>query len=315
MDEAEQFVSRSNPESRYKSRRFRWRPGEIAAADSEDLVDLDRQTLARRLARDLAQGHFELHYQPIVDMRNGRAAGFESLIRLHDRDDGIVPASEFIPFVEENRLIDQLDEWVLGRACETARAWSEKRGRREPFLTVNVSRHSLADEGFGRRAAATIRDSGVDPSQLRIEITETEIVEQKKVLRSNVERIAETGVPIWIDDFGVGASSIRCLQTLPVTGVKIDRVFVSEGAGGRLRDAEILEAVVELGKSLGMQLVAEGVETVDELARVSATGCRYVQGFLFSRSVGPERVEGFFDESLMPAAAGGTAPSDQPVYS
>ena len=265
--------------------------------------------LETEIVRDLEAGRFELHYQPIVDVRSGQAVGFESLIRWHHSERGFLPAREFIPVAEENGLIGRMDEWVLDQACQRLETWAAAGGEETPFLTVNLSRCDLADPDFGRRAARTISSRDIDPSLLRIEITETEIVEAHSILRDNVERLADTGASIWIDDFGVGASSMRCIQRLPISGIKIDREFIRVDSTSREAEASddyrsggdgMLAALVQMGTALDLQLVAEGVETLEELGRVRETDCLLAQGYLFSRSVGPGQVGGLLGCTLIP---------------
>lgn len=247
-----------------------------------------RETAQHQARRDgvsdgLGRGEFELHYQPIVDLGEDEPTGFEALIRWDHSDRGILRAGEFIPAAEKSGVIREIDQWVLGRACSQVDQWSAKGAGAAPFVAVNISRVNLADPQFGARAAEAIRASVCEVDELRIEITETAMDRDGEVVRSNVERIAETGVPIWLDDFGVGAASMQALQRLPVSGIKIDREFLARGRDAA--GAGVFEALVEMGRILDLELVAEGIETESELERARAAGCEWGQGYLFSKSV------------------------------
>lgn len=231
----------------------------------------------------LGRDEFELYYQPIVDLGEGHPTGVEALIRWDHDERGFLRAGDFIPEAERTGVIRQIDQWALRRACSHVERWSSEGGGQTPFVAVNISRVNLADPRFGRRAAEVIRESEVEADDLRIEITETAMDRDDEVLRDNVGRIAETGVPIWLDDFGVGAASMQSLQRLPISGIKIDREFLAQGSDAA--GAGIFEALVEMGRLLDLELVAEGIETDRELERARAAGCEWGQGYRFSKSV------------------------------
>jgi EAL domain-containing protein (putative c-di-GMP-specific phosphodiesterase class I) len=249
------------------------------------------------MLRDLEQGRFELRYQPIVDLQTGRARGFESLMRWNHAERGWLSAGAFIPIAEQNGWIGRLDEWGFGQACRQIAEWEQRGEAGEMFVTVNFSRSDLVDRQSVHRAVEQMSEAGIDPSRVRLEVTETELLDSLEIVGENLEYLSEAGVGIWIDDFGVGAASMQSLQLLPVDGIKIDRTFVAHP------DPTVFRALVELGNSLGVEIVAEGIETQRELERARSTGCRLGQGFLFERSQPAGRVLSTMNDRYIDQAA------------
>jgi EAL domain-containing protein (putative c-di-GMP-specific phosphodiesterase class I) len=231
----------------------------------------------------LEREEFELHYQPIVDLGEGEPTGFEALIRWDHGEHGVLQARDFIPAAERSGVIREIDQWVVGQACSQLDRWASNSGDEAPFVAVNISRVNLAEPQFGARVAEVLEGCEVDVAELRVEITETAMDRDHAVVGANVERIAETGVPIWLDDFGVGAASMQSLKRLPVSGIKVDREFLV--GGDEVAGAGVFEALVEMGRILDLEIVAEGIETEGELERARAAGCEWGQGYLFSKSV------------------------------
>ena len=225
-------------------------------------------------------GEFELHYQPQVDLERGTVAGFEALLRWRHPARGLVSPAEFIPLAEETGMIVPLGEWALGEACAEAAHWPNRIS-----IAVNVSPVQFGDvdrliDAIGRALAT----SGLPGNRLEIEITESVLFQNEELVHDALDRIHALGVRIAMDDFGTGYSSLGQLQSFPFDKIKIDRSFVKDRGGSASQDA-IIRAITALGVSLGMSTIAEGVETVDQLARIRASGCDAVQGFLFGRPV------------------------------
>lgn len=245
---------------------------------------LSRLRLEREMRDALADGGFELHYQPKIDLFDRSVVGFEALIRWR-RDDGYLPPDNFIPLAEETGLIRDLGDWVLGEACRQAAAWRAA-GWTGGHIAVNVSPRQLASGDFADRLAAQLKRTGASPADLQIEITESALLADPDGAARELSAARRLGVVVAIDDFGVGYSSLRHLVSLPVDVIKIDKSFVIDIAVNPER-FEVVKAVVALAGALGKAVVAEGVETEADLACLLRCGCRLAQGFLFARPMPP----------------------------
>jgi diguanylate cyclase (GGDEF)-like protein len=236
-----------------------------------------RHLLERDLRRGLADGRFELHYQPQVEPVRGRTVGFEALLRWRDPERGMVPPAEFIPLAEEIGLILPLGEWALRRACPEAAAWPA------PLrVAVNLSPVQFRHDDLAGVVATALRDAGLTPDRLELEITESIVLHETEATLATLAHLKALGVRISMDDFGTGYSSLSYLRRFPFDKLKIDRSFV-QALGGQESDAAIVRAIIGLGRSLGMTTTAKGVETREQLARLRAEGCDEVQGYYFSR--------------------------------
>lgn len=250
---------------------------------------LDR--LARRadLQRAVEAGEFFLHYQPIVTLADGRVRGAEALLRWRHPQRGLVSPLEFIELAEDTGLIVELGRWALDEACRQARAWADHAsgGIR---VSVNVSGRQLHEAGFVDEVAATLARHQLPPSLLVLELTETVLVVDGSGVPERIAALKELGLQIAIDDFGIGYSSLAYLQHFPIDILKVDKSFVDElgsddGGGGVLA-----RAVISLARSLGLDVVAEGVEHPAQRAELVTLGCRLGQGFLFSTPVAAEQL-------------------------
>jgi diguanylate cyclase (GGDEF)-like protein len=244
--------------------------------------DRDRLRIESELLDAIENGGFELHYQPIVELPTMRVTGVEPLVRWRHPTRGLLPPADFIGHAEEAELIDEIDRWVLRSACEQVVAWQDRDGRAVGRLSVNFSARQLATPGLDRAVGAILRESGVSPANLILEITESVLVAESALASENLGSLHRSGVRIAIDDFGTGYCSLAYLRRFSVDALKIHQSFVSglgKGAGGE--DA-ILTAIVAMGRALGLTVVAEGVETSAQLERVAELGCHEVQGFLIS---------------------------------
>ena len=253
---------------------------------------MDARATARRsleidLRKALALAEFVLHYQPQVDLERNAIVGFEALLRWHHPERGIVSPADFIPLAEEIGLIKPLGEWVLREACREAARWPG-----EVSVAVNVSpqQFSGAERLVGIIARA-LTESGLPGTRLEIEVTESVLLSDEASVLRSLHQIRALGVRVAMDDFGTGYSSLSQLRSFPFDKIKIDKSFLraSEDPAGQ---NAVIRAITALGTSLGMSTIAEGVETTEQLQRIRDEGCGSVQGYLFSRPVPAEQVDG-----------------------
>lgn len=248
----------------------------------------ERMTLEANLRRALGRNEFQLHYQPRVNLSNGRITGVEALIRWHHPELGMVPPGRFIALAEELGLIDVIGDWVLKTACKQAREWVDA-GLPPIVVAVNLSARQLMQPSSVRSIELVLRESGMDLHQIELEITEGTMMTDPVRTGRTLADLKSLGVSIAIDDFGTGYSSLNYLKHFRINCLKIDQSFV-RGVPGVKDDVEITRAIVALGKSLGLKLIAEGIEHVEQLAFLKAIGCEEGQGFYFSRPVPPQHL-------------------------
>ncbi|HEX7301064.1 MAG TPA: EAL domain-containing protein [Solirubrobacteraceae bacterium] len=233
------------------------------------------------LRRALERDEFSVLYQPIFDTETLRPIAVEALVRWHHPTRGIVGPVEFIPLAEETGLIAPLGRWVLERALAEVAGWSREFPDTPLRVAVNVSGQQLARPEFVHEVRAALQGSGLPPERLGLEITESILINESASPRSMLETLRATGVKVLIDDFGTGYSSLARLKRFPLDVIKIDRSFV-DGVGAEDEDTAIVAAVVDIARSLGLQVIAEGVEGEVQLERLRQLGCHAVQGYLFS---------------------------------
>lgn len=234
-----------------------------------------RRALELDLREALAQDGFELFFQPLVNLRTGEITACEALLRWPHHERGYIPPSEFIPIAEETGLIIALGEWVLDRACHEAATWPN-----DVKVAVNMSPVQFRDRTLGRRVISALAKAGLPARRLEVEITERVLLEETDTTLLALEQLITSGVNISLDDFGTGFSSLNYLRKFPFQKIKIDRSFIHDL--GRDREAQlIVQAVASLGASLDMVVVAEGVETSEQLKQVKTQGCHEGQGYLF----------------------------------
>ncbi len=236
-----------------------------------------RRTLERDLRHAISAGEFVLHYQPVIRLESRTVSGFEALIRWNHPTRGLVSPAEFIPFAEETGLITEIDEWVLETACHEAAAWPDTLA-----VAVNLSPAHFLSGGVVAAVSAALAEAGLAPGRLEIEITESLMIENSEATLSSLRRLRALGVSISMDDFGTGYSSLGYLRNFRFDKIKIDQSFIRE-LSCRADSIAIVRAVTGLCTSLGMTTIAEGVETEEQLAALSAEKCTEVQGYLFSR--------------------------------
>jgi EAL domain-containing protein (putative c-di-GMP-specific phosphodiesterase class I) len=244
---------------------------------------MQRLALEGSLRRAIEREEFVLHYQPLIELGSGQVYGAEALIRWQHSENGLLPPGQFIPLAESTKLIVALGSWTLRAACAQARVWQDG-GRPGMSVAVNVSARQLREVDISDEVARTLAETGLPSSSLHIEITEGMAMQNLERSVATLKTLRDLGVRISVDDFGTGYSSLSYLRRLPVDTVKLDRSFVS-GLGTNLDDAAIAEAVIAMAHSLKLEVVAEGVETKDQLRFLRAHRCEAIQGFLFSPAV------------------------------
>jgi EAL domain-containing protein (putative c-di-GMP-specific phosphodiesterase class I) len=235
--------------------------------------------LEAKLKRAIEKQEFLLHYQPVVDVASGRITGMEALIRWQSPQ-GLVPPANFIPLAEESGLILDIGSWVLRAACAQARKW-QREGLPALRLAVNLSPLQLRQENLFASVAEALRESGLAPQHLELEITETTVMDRSRDTMMMLTRLEHLGVQLSIDDFGTGYSSLAYLKQFPVHSLKIDRSFVRDITTDS-NDAAIVSAMIAMAKSLDLGVIAEGVETRQQLDFLRAAGCQAYQGYYFS---------------------------------
>ena len=253
-----------------------------------DLQMQVRRIMEHDLRKALAAGELELYYQPIVNLANNEISGFEALLRWNHPTRGLVAPNAFIPLAEEIGLIVPIGEWVIKQACATAALWPE-----DIHVAVNISAAQFRSPGLTQIIVAALAASGLCPTRLEIEITETVLLQDKETTLDALHQLRALGVRIAMDDFGTGYSSLTYLQCFPFDKIKIDRSFVkdiAENAGS----LNIVRAVAALANGLGMKATAEGVETKEQLDTIISEGCTEMQGFLFSHPLPAREIERLF---------------------
>jgi diguanylate cyclase (GGDEF)-like protein len=243
----------------------------------------DRVLLETELRLAIRAGQLCLHYQPKVDARRACLVGAEALVRWRHPERGLIPPGHFIPLAEESGLITALTDWVLNAACMSLRRWSDL-GLPTLPLSVNLPASSLADAGLPSQLDGLMRQYRLHPSCLMLELTETMVMHDVAAAIGVLERLRNMGFGLSLDDFGTGYSSLSHLKRLPMSELKIDRTFITDVALGG-RDGAFAAAVITLGSELGLQVVAEGVETQEQSEFLISRGCALQQGYLFSKPV------------------------------
>jgi diguanylate cyclase (GGDEF)-like protein len=249
----------------------------------------DRVVLESELRHAIRDGQLCLHYQPKVDARSGCLVGAEALVRWQHPQRGLIPPGNFIALAEESGLIVPLTDWLLHAACRCLRRWSDHGLRRLP-LSVNLPASSLADASLLEQLDGLMRQYGLQPSCLILALTETMVMRDVTAAMSVLDNLRARGFGLSLDDFGTGYSSLIHLKRLPMSELKIDRAFVTDAARGG-RDGALAAAVITLGSELGLQVVAEGVETQEQSEFLIARGCPLQQGYLFSKPVPQDEYE------------------------
>jgi len=245
-----------------------------------------QQTIESGLRLALQRKEFVLHYQPKLDLRSGKVVGVEALVRWERPGHGLVYPSDFIPVAEDSGLIVPLSQWVLQEACQQACTW-QAQGMRPLYLSVNISAIDFRQRGFVEGIARTLKETGLDPTQLELEITESVLMQNIDTTVAVLRAIKQLGIRLAIDDFGTGYSSLSYLQKFPVNVLKIDQSFVGDLSIDS-NDAKLVSTIISLGKSLNLHIIAEGVETLEQLEFLKIHQCEEAQGYYFSKAVEPQ---------------------------
>ena len=249
---------------------------------------IERLTLEMALRRALERNQFALHYQPKVDMASGQITGVEALLRWTHPDLGVLPPTQFIPLAEETGLIVPIGRWVLKEACAQNMAW-QRRGLRPVSMAVNLSPRQFVDEHLLQDIDEALAASGMSPVLLQLEVTESMVMRNVSRAVKVLDAIQSRGIRLAIDDFGTGYSSMSLMKQFPIDTIKIDRSFVRDLPEDS-EDQAIAQAIISMGKALGMTVIAEGVETTEQEAFLRNHACDEMQGFLFSEPVPPQQL-------------------------
>jgi diguanylate cyclase (GGDEF)-like protein len=265
---------------------------------------MDRLGLERDMRRAVERREFFLQYQPIVSLANGSLRGFEALVRWQHPERGLIHPAKFIPIAEETGMIIPVGKWVLGEACRQMSRWQKLSGMDGPLpVSVNLSGRQFLQPDLLEQIQEVLRETGLDPRGLKLEITETVVMENIETATHTLEQLRALGVELSIDDFGTGYSSLSYLQRFPVSTLKIDRSFVSrmtESDG----TAEIVRTIMQLAQNLGMDVVAEGVETESQRAQLRDFECEFGQGYFFSKPMDGDAAEALILNCFQPSGMG-----------
>jgi diguanylate cyclase (GGDEF)-like protein/PAS domain S-box-containing protein len=248
----------------------------------------ERQSLESSLRRALRRKEFVLHYQPKVSLDTGEITGVEALIRWHQPDRGLLPPSQFVPVAEDCGLIVPIGKWVLHEACAQAREWQDA-GLPFRHISVNVSAAEFRAKTFVAGVRTVLRDTGLEARCLDLELTESVLMENAESTGAVLRELKAMGIHLAVDDFGTGYSSLSYLQHFPIDVLKIDKSFVDQISGDPNNSA-IVGAIIDMGKNLKQRVIAEGIETPEQLAFLRSLHCAEGQGYLFSQPVAPEEL-------------------------
>ena len=246
-----------------------------------------RRQLEGYLREALDHDGFELFYQPQYTLKR-ELIGLEALLRFHAAELKSISPAEFIPVAEQTGLILAIGDWVIRKVCRQGREWLEG-GLAPVRISVNISALELTQDRFAERIADAIQSSGFDAKHLQIEVTETAVMSNMDDATRHLRKLEQLGVAVSVDDFGTGHSSLSYLHRLPIDSIKVDRSFVRQITQSEESEA-IVRAIVAMANSLNLQVIAEGVETEDQLSAVAKVGCHFIQGYLFSRPLSSEAI-------------------------
>ena len=260
---------------------------------------LGRLDTERGLRSAIESGELVLHYQPFVSLPRNRVVGFEALVRWNHPTKGLLAPSEFVPVAEESGLISQIDTWVLEEAVRQTAAWGQLIPVGYPFsVSVNASARQLSRPDLPDLVSGLLEQYGVAPQRIALEITETTLISAVSTARKVLDSLSGIGIGIALDDFGMGFSSLSYLSRFPLDAIKIDRTFIDQLPGDDPTGEAIADAIVQIGKALGMTVVAEGVSNAVQLRTLIELGCRVVQGYLISEPVPAEAAGELLRESV-----------------
>ena len=258
---------------------------QLYTAEMQSRVN-ERLALESRLRRALEQGEFSLHYQPQVDLRSNRVFGCEALLRWSQPDLGMIGPAKFIPLAEETGLIVPIGEWIVRTACRQCKGWQDA-GLPPVTVAVNISARQFREKTLLQAVARILAETGLDPRQLELEVTESVIMHDAQNVIADFQAFRDMGVKLSIDDFGTGYSSLSYLKRFPLDRLKIDQSFVRD-ITSNADDAAIAQAVITLGHTMNLRVIAEGVETAEQLAFLRRNQCDEMQGYLYGKPMPAE---------------------------
>ena len=268
---------------------------------------LKRLDLESELRRAIARDEFRLHYQPLVQPGTGRIAGFEALVRWTHPERGLVGPDEFIQIAEDTGLIRPIGRWVMRHAAIQASLWQSKYQQQRLTMSVNLSPQELVSAEIVHEIGRALAESGLDPTTVVIEMTERVLMSDTDATNAKLGELKALGVLLSVDDFGTGYSSLSYLRGFPIDAIKIARPFL-DGIPAGEQDTALVRGMIELGHNLGLQVVAEGVERVEQWDALRDMGCDLAQGYFLARPQGPERIEKLLDGIRL---EGALKPSDK----
>jgi diguanylate cyclase (GGDEF)-like protein/PAS domain S-box-containing protein len=257
---------------------------------------LRRLEVERELRGALEREELELHYQPLIALRSGEITGLEALVRWRHPERGLLDPGDFVPIAEDSGLIEPIGLWVQESACGQILEWHQLRPDERPFdVSVNLSARQVTNRDLTASIAEILGATGLDPVHLRLEVTESVLVEESATAIGTLEALSELGVGLVLDDFGTGYSSLAYLNRFPFDALKIDRSFV-DALGVEQERTAIVEAIIGMARALSLDVIAEGVENEAQLSELSRLGCDFAQGHLFSRALPPEKISALLSE-------------------
>jgi EAL domain-containing protein (putative c-di-GMP-specific phosphodiesterase class I) len=244
------------------------------------------------LRRAIERQEFRIHYQPLVSLSGNRIIGFEALLRWQHPERGLISPVEFMQVAEETELIVPIGWWLLREACRQMQTWQEQFQDNPPLtMSVNFSGKQFLQPGLIEQIDQLLQETALDPKNLQLEITETMLMENTEAATATLEQMRALNPQLYIDDFGTGYSSLSYLHRLPIDGLKIDHSFVSR-MDVDSDNLEIVRVIATLAHNLGMDVIAEGVETIEQLAQLKALNCKYGQGNFFSKPITNKAAKG-----------------------
>ncbi|HSF79769.1 MAG TPA: EAL domain-containing protein, partial [Anaerolineales bacterium] len=269
-----------------------------------------RMEMENDLRRAIDSNEFKLHYQPIISLGTGTLTGFEALVRWLHPEKGMVSPGEFIPIAEESGLILPLGRWILREACTQLKLWHKRYPTSHLSISVNLSSLQFKQDDLAEQVGQILSETGLESHHLKLEITESFIMDNAQSIHDTIMKLKAMGVKVYIDDFGTGYSSLGYLHQFPIDTIKIDRTFIQR-IDRNGDNAELVRAILNLARDLKLSVIAEGIETEDQLDQLRELSCEYGQGYYFSRPVDPSMIESLMGADIFLAHKRQRLPVDQ----
>ena len=268
----------------------------FALSESMNITTIERLDLESKLRKALDRKEFVLHYQPQLDTKTKKIIAVEALIRWMHPDKGMMAPMTFIPLAEETGLIIPIGEWILRTACNQNKSWQQA-GLPSIRITINISSVQFSQKNFVRMVDKILKESCLDPQYLELELTESILMQATTTAVTTLKELKSLGIRLSIDDFGTGYCSLNYLKSFPIDTLKIDQSFVRDLISSQ-EDKAIIHAMIALGHTLNLHVIAEGVETINQLEYLSEKGSDAVQGFLFSKPLPNDLFKDFFNQNV-----------------